>query len=1015
MDDTNKNRRRDKMINRITGRAGHAVFHVLIWCLAIFIAVATVVQIAFVCGIVWLNSDNGTAWVQQNLKTALQDTGYNLEFSNFHYSFPGGIAVRNLAVSDEQGTFLTVDYAAAGIALSPLLLRELSVSLAANNVEILRTPGPDEERTQETETGGLYIRPFSLPDLYVTGLTVNKVKINRLALNEEVIGTRLDLPVELYAGLQWKSDDITARLEAGLDRGDDRQDMSWLPHKTAIRFSLTPSSGALDVKMLSVRSKACTVQGEGHALLREGGDILFDVKGQCDDLATFNESLAGKTVFEANLTGTQNTPLLNATASLDLDRAKKEGLSTIEIEIQTQELSKTPQGAITLSSMYKDAPLEIKTPYSYRDDVLDFSAIVLSMDETRLHGSASLDIGNNIYKAEIHDVRAGETTIEKFSATLKKIQDDRFRLDVNGTANHAGPLSLKGGADINPGGPSAENINLSLTANGQTAHLKGRYTPQDVDLRLQAKDMVLAALHKNIPAALAGMTATGNLNITGNPAAPSAAADIAFSPVRVTEKAPQITLTMKGEYAAENLTLSVQGTGEGIDTLQGRAQTPMVLSLQPFRFDLPESSSLNGMLKADLQAGPLAAALLPASHNFAGRVQSNAVLEGTIKNPELQGKITVQDGTYVYERYDVTLNNIALNGTFTRDNLVIESMSADDGGQGTLKGRGEIDLSGDKFAADIDLDAANIHLLKGDKADGIISAKLNLKGRGDEYALGGQIKPHHLEITIPEKFSGNVPELNVIDKKEFEKGDLPETVESKIDLDIRVMADNQIFIRGWGLDAELGGRVRITGTAENPLFNGKLDLIRGRYEEFGKRFRINRATLAFRGAVPPSPYLDVIAETDAEDITAYVNLTGSVESPKIKFSSVPGLPEDEVLSRILFGRDVSDISPFQAVQLAQTLRRFSGQGGGGGFNPLGQLRNITGLDDLRVESGSGEGATVGAGKYINDRIYLGVEKGTLENSGAATLEFEVTPDITIESEVGQDAQAGGGVFWEWDY
>ena len=38
-----------------------------------------------------------------------------------------------------------------------------------------------------------------------------------------------------------------------------------------------------------------------------------------------------------------------------------------------------------------------------------------------------------------------------------------------------------------------------------------------------------------------------------------------------------------------------------------------------------------------------------------------------------------------------------------------------------------------------------------------------------------------------------------------------------------------------------------------------------------------------------------------------------------------------------------------------------------------------------------------------------------EASGAASLQIEVTPNIDVETEIGQDAQAGAGVTWSWDY
>ena len=149
---------------------------------------------------------------------------------------------------------------------------------------------------------------------------------------------------------------------------------------------------------------------------------------------------------------------------------------------------------------------------------------------------------------------------------------------------------------------------------------------------------------------------------------------------------------------------------------------------------------------------------------------------------------------------------------------------------------------------------------------------------------------------------------------------------------------------------------------------------------------------------------------------ARIEIKGTPESPEISFSSEPALPEDEVLSHILFGKNMDSITPFQAVKLTQTLQRFSGQGGAfSSFDPLDTVRNATGLDDLRVEADEEGAATVGAGKYLTDKVYLEFETGSGENSSNANIEIEVTPNITVESEIGEDAQGGAGVFWKWDY
>ena len=72
------------------------------------------------------------------------------------------------------------------------------------------------------------------------------------------------------------------------------------------------------------------------------------------------------------------------------------------------------------------------------------------------------------------------------------------------------------------------------------------------------------------------------------------------------------------------------------------------------------------------------------------------------------------------------------------------------------------------------------------------------------------------------------------------------------------------------------------------------------------------------------------------------------------------------------------------------------------------------MDVLKVEGGDG-GAAVSAGKYLRKDVYVGVKQGTTADSGAVEVEVEVTPNISIESEVGQTGDSNVGIKFKWDY
>jgi len=85
---------------------------------------------------------------------------------------------------------------------------------------------------------------------------------------------------------------------------------------------------------------------------------------------------------------------------------------------------------------------------------------------------------------------------------------------------------------------------------------------------------------------------------------------------------------------------------------------------------------------------------------------------------------------------------------------------------------------------------------------------------------------------------------------------------------------------------------------------------------------------------------------------------------------------------------------------------------------LARTRRILGLDQLNlISSGKGDipSAVLRAGKEIVKGVTVGVEQGMEAQSGAVSVEVKITPNITVDSRVGDDNKQGVGVNWKWDY
>jgi translocation and assembly module TamB len=189
---------------------------------------------------------------------------------------------------------------------------------------------------------------------------------------------------------------------------------------------------------------------------------------------------------------------------------------------------------------------------------------------------------------------------------------------------------------------------------------------------------------------------------------------------------------------------------------------------------------------------------------------------------------------------------------------------------------------------------------------------------------------------------------------------------------------------------------------------GGFELNRGRLAILGQRVTFEEGLVTLVGDL--DPFLDFTARTEGDDITVIVNVTGRVSDLDISFSSNPPLPQDEVMSRLLFKRSMGELTPLQLAKLAGAAAELAG----GGSSLAESLRARAGLDDFDIVTNEEGGLAVQAGTYLQDNIYLGVQAGADGNS-RVTVNLDITNDLKAKVSTGTDGDTSVGVFYETDY
>ncbi len=413
-------------------------------------------------------------------------------------------------------------------------------------------------------------------------------------------------------------------------------------------------------------------------------------------------------------------------------------------------------------------------------------------------------------------------------------------------------------------------------------------------------------------------------------------------------------------------------------------------------------------------------AALPNQH-LSGPIAVAADFSGRVSAPRLNGLIRADNLTYDNETYGTRLSQMKIAARFNNDRLELTSLSAR-AGDGSVQAQGSVGLAADSgFPIDLRATLNDAQLAKSDALAATSSGTVRFTYGRDGGLLQGNLNIPEARYQIIRQGSAEVPELTGIRRKSQivtpRPTDRPKPAPvSLIRLDLTVRAENQLFVSGMGLESEWEMNLKVGGTSAAPAITGGLDLVRGTYSFAGKRFEVTRGTIRFRGGQLTDPDINIQASTTVNGITAVIAITGTGQRPQIAFTSTPALPQDEVLSRLLFGTNPENLSATEAIQLASALNSLRGSGGGG-LNPLGKLRSATGFDRLRVlgaDEASGRGTSLAAGKYITDDIYVEIVTDA-RGFTATQLEIALTRAVSLLTSTGSAGGSDARLKYSKDY
>jgi translocation and assembly module TamB len=210
----------------------------------------------------------------------------------------------------------------------------------------------------------------------------------------------------------------------------------------------------------------------------------------------------------------------------------------------------------------------------------------------------------------------------------------------------------------------------------------------------------------------------------------------------------------------------------------------------------------------------------------------------------------------------------------------------------------------------------------------------------------------------------------------------------------------QLRVKGRGLDTELRGQLKVTGQNARPIINGTISTESGTYAAYGQKLKIERGIVAFAGTAD-NPRLDILALRPNIEQRVGVAITGPLQTLRVRLFSEPELSDQEKLAWLVLGRAPdtlgrNDIALLQRAAIALLA--------GEGEAPTDKLMKSLGIDDITLRQGEGnlKETVVGVGKQINERLYLGYERGVNATTGTWQLTYRIARSFSLRAQSGLD-------------
>jgi translocation and assembly module TamB len=391
---------------------------------------------------------------------------------------------------------------------------------------------------------------------------------------------------------------------------------------------------------------------------------------------------------------------------------------------------------------------------------------------------------------------------------------------------------------------------------------------------------------------------------------------------------------------------------------------------------------------------------LPQLANLRGSGEVTAEIAGTLAAPQLGFRVRATGLDAEIPLLGVHLEKGSLQATLQADGAF--------DARGSLRsGEGTVDITGSRSPSGVALNFQGSKFLAASipGARVSIAPDLALSGKSGNLSLTGTVRIEDADMNL-EKLSlarsyRPSPDVVVLDRATPAPGTSPQLA-----TDVRVILGERVKLAGFGLDAMVGGELRVHEQGEQQgRATGEIRLS-GSYEAFGRKLSIERGRLQFAGTALDDPQLDILAQRRLQDVTAKLRVTGTAQHPKLDVFTDPATSRADAMSYLITGKAASEAHGEEGAVVSSAAQSVGSLLGNRLVKRLGGKVGF--IDEIGVEQNADLGGNAfTVGKYLSPRFFISYGVGLFEPGSTMTVRYEFSRHWSLEAnQAPDDGHAG---------